>query len=446
MDNNERLQQNETGLKADGVSKFAVIIMAISAAGPVMCLTGSLGSIMQGAGTAAALAFLLATVVLVLVGINFGKLSERYNSAGGTYAYVRSVFGERTGFVTAWLNMGVTICTGVIGAVFATYLHELVPAIPQWACILILLVPIFFIGWRGIELSTKVLIVVWVLQMALIVYPAIRIMSMQASEIENIMANSLQAFKPTYGLSGLMLGVLVCVWCFVGFECPAYMGEELKGGNKSVKFAITASAIGIGVVYVIACWLWTAAMSKSNFEAVVGSEMLMVDYAKLVGYVAGGKLISVAALLSCVGCFIAFSTSSPRGLFDMGRNSYLPAATAKVNQYQTPHISLVLYCIIWLAAALYGTYGDMNALFTLMAIFASMTYVLICLANMKDRWHETGAKAFVTNKLVPVIAIAILVYMIASSDVSYLLMAGVWTLACIIAAFCWHAARKKSQV
>lgn len=67
--------------------------------------------------------------------------------------------------------MGVTICTGVIGAVFSTYLHELVPAIPMWVGILILLIPIFFIGWRGVEMSTKVLIVVWVVQMALILYP-----------------------------------------------------------------------------------------------------------------------------------------------------------------------------------------------------------------------------------------------------------------------------------
>ena len=154
------MENNETTLKANSISKLDVIIMAICAAGPVMCLSGSLGDIMSGSGTAAALAFLLATVVLILVGSSFGQLSARYNSAGGTYAYIRSVFGERTGFVAAWLNMGVTICTGVIGAVFSTYLHELVPAIPMWVGILILLIPIFFIGWRGVEMSTKVLIVV----------------------------------------------------------------------------------------------------------------------------------------------------------------------------------------------------------------------------------------------------------------------------------------------
>ena len=443
------MENNETTLKANSISKLDVIIMAICAAGPVMCLSGSLGDIMSGSGTAAALAFILATVVLILVGSSFGQLSARYNSAGGTYAYVRSVFGERTGFVAAWLNMGVTICTGVIGAVFSTYLHELVPAIPMWVGILILLIPIFFIGWRGVEMSTKVLIVVWVVQMALILYPAFHIWSMNPDDISNILGNSSQAFTPGNGMSGLMLAVLVCVWCYVGFEGPAYMGEELKGGNKAVKFAIPVSAIGIGVVYAISCWAWTGSMDMSNPQVAEivnsGSGTLMVDYCNLVGYTLGGKLVSIAALVSCIGCFIAFATTSPRGLFDMGRNGYLPASTAKVNKYQTPSVSLVVYCIAWLAAALYGAYGNMSHLFTFMAIFASATYIMICAANIKDRWNEKGFKSFLQDKLLPLIAIAILVYMIVSSDASSLLATGIWLVGCIVAAFIWYAARKSKK-
>lgn len=439
------MENNETTLKANSVSKFDVIVIGISAAAPVMCLAASLGDIMSGTGTAASLAFILATIVLILVGSSFGQLSARYNSAGGAYAYVRGVFGERVGFVAAWLNAGTLICTGVIGAVFSTYLHELVPAIPMWVGILILLIPVFFVGWRGVELSTKTLIVVWVIQMALILYPAIRIWGLQANEIENILANSTQAFVPSFGLSGLMLGVLVCVWCYVGFEGPAYMGEEIKGGNKSVKFAITASVLGIGVIYAVTCWIWTAGMSKEAFNEVLSSGTLLVDYCKLVGYAGGGTFVSLAALVSCIGCFISFSTMAPRGLFDMGRNSYLPEATSKVNKYQSPHVSLVIYSIVWLAAALYGAYGNMSHLFTFMSLFASATYIMVCAANIKDRWSETGAKSVLVNKVVPVIAIAILVYMIVSSDIVSLLVAGAWLVACVIAAFIWYAARKNRR-
>ena len=134
----------EQNLKKDSINKLDVIIMSVSAAAPAMCLGGPFGTIMQGAGTAVSLAFLLATVVIVMIGLNYGQLSSRYNSAGGTYSYVRSVFGERIGFTSGWIYMGVDICTGVIGAIFATYLHELFPVIPLWAGVLIL--PNFLCG------------------------------------------------------------------------------------------------------------------------------------------------------------------------------------------------------------------------------------------------------------------------------------------------------------
>ena len=443
MAENQKVAAAEQNLKQDSISILDVVIMSVSAAGPAMCLGGSFGTIMQGAGKAASLAFLLATLVIVMIVLNYGQLSRRYNSAGGTYSYVRGVFGEKVGFVSGWVYMGVNICTGVIGAIFATYLHEMFPAIPQWLGVLILLVPIFFVGWNGVEMTTKALIAVWVVQMALLIYPAIRIMTMRAGEVENILANSAQAFVPSYGISGLMLGVLVCVWAFVGFECPAYMGEELRGGSRSVKIAVTVSAIAIGLVYVIACWFWTAGMNMADVEAIQNSPTTLNDYAALVGYAMGGKLISIATIVSCIGCFFAFSTSTPRCLYDMGRTGYLPKSLSKVNKHQTPHIALIAYCVVWTAVALFGAYGNTDVLFTMMALFASVSYILICAANIKDRWNEKGAKAVVLNKIVPVVAIAVLMYMVFSSDGVYLLVTALWIVASAIASVVWYNRRKK---
>ena len=289
-----------------------------------------------------------------------------------------------------------------------------------------ILIPIFFVSWNGVEMTTKALIVVWAIQMLLLIYPAIKIITMRTGTVDNIMVNSAQAFIPSYGISGLMLGVLVCVWAFVGFECPAYMGEELKGGSKSVKIAMTVSAIAIGLVYVIACWLWTAGMNMTDVEAIKNSPTTLTDYVILVGYTMGGKLISIATIVSCIGCFFAFSTSTPRCLYDMGRTGYLPSALSKVNKHHTPHISLIVYCVVWAAVALFGAYGNTDILFTMMALFASVSYILICAANIKDRWREKGVKAILLYKVIPLVAIAILPYMIFSTDPVYLLVTALW--------------------
>ena len=433
---------SEQQLNANSVSKFDVTIMGISGAAPVMCIAASMGDIMSLSGTAAALAFILATIVLVMVGSSFGRLSERFNSAGGAYAYVRDTFGSKLGFVTAYLFFGNMICTGIIGGVFSSYLNDLT-GLPKFVCVIILLLPVFFLGWRGVEFSTKALVAIWFVQMALIIYPAIRVWTIRAAEVENILANSAHAFVPSFGITNLMFAVLVCVWCFVGFEGAAYMGEEIKGGAKSVKFAITASVIGIGAVYAVTCWLWTAGMTNVTADLINewnANGMLLADYAKMIGYAAGRPLIACATLASCVGCFICFATIAPRGFFDMGRNGYLPEAFGKLNKHQSPHISLIFYSVFWFAASLYASYGNISHLFNFMAVFSTATYILVCIAHLKDRAKD--GNIFI-DKIVPAAAIAIMVYMIISSDMTTKLGLVIYIAVITIAGFIWDHARSR---
>lgn len=262
----------------------------------------------------------------------------------------------------------------------------------------------------------------------------------------SVLENSLQAFNPSFGISGLMLGVLISIWCFVGFECPAYMGEEIKGGAKSVKFALLFSAIAIGSIYVLVCWLWVAALTPEQFSAINGSATFLADYAKLVGYAAGDKYIALATMISCAGCTFGFASLMPRFLFDLGRTGYLPKAFGKLNKHQAPSTGLLVYACLWFATAFYGTYVDVNALFTHMSVFASAVYAFVSLANMKDRWNETGVKTFIMNKIIPVITVIILSYMIFSTSTDYLLFEGAWALAGLVIAFIWKAYNKNDSL
>ena len=99
-------ENTEQILKQDSVSKLDVIIMSVSAAAPAMCLGGSFGAIMQGAGSAAALAFLIATLVIVMVGMSYGQLSNRYNSAGGTLVPISTIVSCIANIKDRWNEKG----------------------------------------------------------------------------------------------------------------------------------------------------------------------------------------------------------------------------------------------------------------------------------------------------------------------------------------------------
>ena len=73
-----------------------------------------------------------------------------------------------------------------------------------------------------------------------------------------------------------------------------------------------------------------------------------------------------------------------------------------------------------------------------MAVFSTATYILVCIAHLKDRAKD--GNIFV-DKIVPAAAIAIMVYMIISSDTTTKLGLVIYIAVITIAGFIWDHAR-----
>jgi amino acid transporter len=419
----------DAGLKKDSVTKAGVTIMAVSAAAPAMCIGGSIGFIMEGAGRAVPLAFLLATIAIVLAAVSYARLSERYNCTGGTYSYIECVFGAKAGFWTGWLYIGLIVVLGAIGSIFATFLNSLFPFIPLWACILVILTPTFLLGWFGVESTTKALVVVWLLQLVMMIAPAIfAIVAVAGYRPDFLQTAIASGWKPEFGLNGLVSAALLCIWSYVGFETPSYMGEELKGGSKSIRFAVLVSSIAIGAIYVVLTWLWVASMDDSAFNLSLGSNTALSNYVALFNRPVLTWLVSLATMMSCFGCYLGFVTAMPRMLYDMGKNGYLPKRFTSLNKHQAPGFNVILTIAIWYGGALFGAYISIDVLLNYLAILACMAYAFISFANFKDYLRDRGIKALIQSKIIPISAFGILVYMILTMEAFYQISALIWSI------------------
>jgi amino acid transporter len=224
------------------------------------------------------------------------------------------------------------------------------------------------------------------------------------------------------------MAVLLCIWSYVGFETPAYLGEEIKGGSKAVKIAIPVGSIAIGITYVIVTWLWVASISPDNLAKISGSGTAIFDYCTLINYPLGRWLITISVCMSCLACWFSFVTALPRMLYDMGRTRALPKSFAALNRHSAPSVGLIVTMVLWIGAALYGAYKSVDTLFSLMSSFACIAYALVCAAAMKDRWASKGWKSFIIDKAIPLIAIAIMLWMLSSMSAGYLVAVGAWAL------------------
>jgi len=424
------MAEQQTQLKAGAISTTEATIMAICAAGPAFCLAGSGGLLFQQTGKGVGLSAAIATLVVVLIGLSYGKLSEKYNRCGGTWSYMQQAMGNKAGLWTAFVYFGVFITTSACPAtIFSIYLNYLVPAIPLWLGWFICIIPVLLITWFGVELSARTLVLVWVVQMVLLAWPAIKIMTMSSDF--NFAYSLGNTFTPSLGVSGLMLATLTWIWAYVGFEAPAYMGEELKGGSKAVKFAIPVSGLGVGVIYIVACWMWSASMPEALMTSLANDPntqgTFIASYAAAIGYAAGDTLVAFAALVSAFACALAFYSFMPRFFFDLARERFMPKPLAQLNKHQIPHKAMFTYAVTSFFSSMYAMYGysdsgffdGINDWFVIMGITASFAYGAICIANIKDGWKDTSfGSGIILRKIVPLITAVILAYMIGAAMVT----------------------------
>lgn len=383
---------------------------------------------------------LVATIAVIFIGLSYGSLSEKYNNCGGTYAYITQAIGRKSGLWTAFVYFGVLITTsGCPPTIFSNYMFELT-GLPAYVSYFIFVIPLILLTWFGVELSTRALVIVWFIQMILLLWPAIKIITLAPGGLD-IGQSMTTAFSPGMGVTGLLLAALTWVWAYVGFEAPAYMGEEIKGGAKSVKFAIPVSALAVGVIYIIACWFWTATLSPEQMATLTGDGAALATYANLVGWAAGGNIVSFSIIASCYACGLAFYSLMPRFLYDLGRTGTLPRKLGTVNKYQIPARGLIVYAISAFCMCMYGYYGyidgtifeGLDDLFLVMAICASTAYAFICIANVKERWHDKTAGGFFFGKLIPIFTVALMLYMIFfATGPKYVILTVIWYAAAVI--------------
>ena len=102
----------------------------------------ALGAVMQRAGAAAPISFLLAGASAALTGLCYAELAARFPEAAGAAAFVRHGFGSDT--LAGVVALAITVATGVAAASIAhgavVYLRELIPLDPLFLTSLLIAV------------------------------------------------------------------------------------------------------------------------------------------------------------------------------------------------------------------------------------------------------------------------------------------------------------------
>ena len=306
--------------------------------------------IIHGAGYGHGILILLFLPVLWCLPTAFmiGELSSALPQEGGYYAWVRRGLGNFWGFQEAWLSLAASIFDmAIYPTLFVFYLRQMSP----W----------FGLGNHGIYAGLFVVVTCAVLNLAgirvvgitslwlffLLSAPFALIVVMAPFKM-GALAEAHAAPAAT-GL-GLLGGVLVAMWNYMGWDNASTIAQEVKRPQRTYPKAMIAAVVLVALTYVLpfVAVYFTGAPSSvfgkdgswATVAGVIGGKFLGFEWLRF--------LIVLGGMMSGLGMFNALVMSYSRLPMVMARDGMLPKVFAKTHsKTNAPWVAIIVCASCW---------------------------------------------------------------------------------------------------
>lgn len=322
----------------------AIVFMVVAAAAPLTVIGGAtpLGFLL-GNGAGFPSLYLVSAVILVLFSVGLSAMTRKVPKPGAFYTYVGYGLGRSSGGAAAYLALltytSVQIAVyGYIGELLRSTLTGLgFPDLPWWLYSIAIVAVVSLLGYRHIDLSSKVLGVLLVAEILIVVALVIAVVSSGGAA-----GLSLAPFEPSNVFSGAPgIGLMLAMAAFIGFESTVVFRDEAKNPDRTIPRATYIAVIGIGVLYAVASWALVMAWGPDNVVAAAAdpATMLITTMLNYLGPV-GGIIVNILLLTSLFAAALSFHNVLTRYQHAMAGNGLLPRKLGDVHdQHQSPHTS-----------------------------------------------------------------------------------------------------------
>ncbi len=336
-----RLRRNSLGL-------VAVTFMVVSAAAPLTGVAGAMPiAFLAGNGAGIPATFVFITLVMLAFSVGYVAMSRHVSNAGAFYAYAARGLGGGAGgavsmiAIVAYNAMQVGLL-GLLGGVASGVFGEFGVVLPWWGWSLIAIALVAVLGYRQVDLSAKVLIVLVALEYLVVLIVAFAILAQGGAA-----GLSIPFFDwPTITSGSITLSILLCLGSFIGFEATTIYSEEARDPERTIPRATYLSVLMIGVFFVFVTWLLIAGAGVAELQSGIAA---LPDptafFFEIAGRYVGGPIPAIAGILLVSSLFAAvsaFHNYIARYSYVAGREGLLPAAFGRTHGlHQSPHVGSV---------------------------------------------------------------------------------------------------------
>ena len=343
-------------LRANALSFSSVLTQGITHIAPAMGIVVTVQFVTKMAGIASPLAYGIAFLIVMLLGVCLAQLALHLPSAGGYYTYVSRSLNARAGFLTGWMFLLYEPLTAAVNLAYLGFLVQTTLRIeaditcPWYLIYVVCALLITVLIYRGIEISAAFVLWLTIIECGIIlVLAAACLMHPGDGHIQ------LQDFVSPHDFKrkGFYLAIVFSIFTYTGFEAIAPLAEETRNPRRTLPRAILLSITLMGGFFVFTCLAVLIGWGSSHVESFAHSpENPVILLAKRL-WGPAWILVLVAVINSILGCSIAGTNAAVRVFYAMGRARSLPASLAYIHpRFRTPVTAIVLQTIITLTIGL----------------------------------------------------------------------------------------------
>ena len=398
------------------------------------------------------LAMLIGAAIMILIGVNYYYMMQRYPDAGGAFTYTKKELGYDHGFLSAWFLMltyvsiiwanatalallGRRLLQGALQfgfhytvAGYDVYFGEVLLSMAALA-----LMGLVCLG--GGKLTERVQII-----MAVILFAGVCIgFGAAMSRYGGSLGHFEPAFSPKNSpLAGTLEIIALAPWAFVGFESVSHSAAEFRFPVKKTLSVLVAAVITAALAYIMTTILAASVLPERayttwyayviNLKSMFGMKSLPTFFAvqSLLGE-SGLLLIGVTVLGAIFTGILGNCVAASRLLYSMAEDRMLPRWFGRLNGNGVPRNAVLFIMALSCLIPFFGRTA-VAWIVDVTTIGATIVYGYTCYTAYLCAKRENSLTYKITGLTGMVVAILFSVYLFDDSlSVESYLMFVLWS-------------------